>query len=182
MLDNASTTVSPLREWAFHEVEHDDDMPRRLLVFDEQHGTRFFYAGTPEATYAAALTVLNDRFSGDHAWFKVGEELAAHMERKPVHPHPEGFDVKALPESLRKEAERQVDRFKEALRDWQAEHTTLARLKAAVDCQDGKEAYFALFLRRHGEDEGMRFRYLSNDPTEVLAVKAGQPNPPQKKD
>lgn len=166
------TIESILEKEAIREVEHDVAMPRRLLVFKEKHGTRYYYAGTPEATYNAALSVLNDRFGVTRPWFDVEQELERLRKHPPAPPYPANFDVKTLPEALRMEAKKQMLRHDQAVRAWKQEEAMLVRIQQALKQQDARLAYLALYLNRDGEYEGMEFRYLSNIPAEVLAAKS----------
>ena len=128
--------------------------PRRILVADEKHGTRYFDASTFELLDAACRKLLKQRL--DEGWYIVGPE-----------PSVDVCDIEKLPTHLVEMSLEQYGRQQRQYERWQKDAEFEADVRRVVD-GGGKpfrkmpESYYLLDDRTTYEYERIELTYLES--------------------
>lgn len=141
-----------------------DKADRRIMVFDEKHGQRWFKADTLEAARKAALYLLEERYGHDGLWGDINELVANEEKEKAEELKDPGFDeayIKTMPtEELKILAREELEKFKRAKWDSEDYLEQLKQIQKALADNDPIRALYAIWICRGGEYEGWEFEYL----------------------
>lgn len=129
-----------------------------LIILDEKHGYRHFFAETEAELHAHALAILTERFEGGYHYFEPRQD-----DPPPPHPiSPEVLDQ--LPPHMRDEHENAVANYERHIKSLEIERTWWKRLVAAVEHKDGFLALRILVSRTDHQYEHIEIKKMTERP------------------
>jgi len=133
---------------------------KQILIFKEKYGTRYFDASTLELRNAACFKILKERFLEGH-WYDWMDE-----ECQPHDPDILGDkQIAELPnENLRKVEKDRQQKLNRAMKNWQRNKNTYAKIKDCIGNEDFFTAYQILTNQSDGEYEGFNVEVLEQAP------------------
>lgn len=126
-----------------------------VMVCHQKHGRYYYHIPDTKALHKAALWLLKERLEA--RWY-------ADPGKKPKGPGFSREDVEKLPEALREEAKKKLDRHDGEVREWEQEQSTWSDLKNAIDMEDGGLAWEVLRDRSDYEYEQVILEPYVNAP------------------
>lgn len=117
-----------------------------LMVLEEKHGDTHFLIRSEAEVYAHALAILKARYKAKNYYFEP--------KPKPIDLTEE--NIKALPESLRQDAQKKLQIHNDAVWRYEADKQISEELQKALKDEDGKLAWETLLLFVDSEYENIR--------------------------
>lgn len=128
-----------------------------LIILDEKHGYRHFFAQTEAELHAHALAILTERYENDL--------YDPPRQDDPPPPHPISPEVlDQLPAHIRDEHENTVVNYDRHIRMLKAEREIWNELISAIEHQDGFLALKLLVLRTDHQYEHIEIKKMTERP------------------
>lgn len=126
---------------------------KKIIIFKEKHGNRYFDASTEKLRNAACLEIIKERF--DEFWYDYDNE-------KPSAKNVLTEDqIAQLPtENLKIQETRKRKDYLSELRQYNEEVSFHEKVRLAIELNDGQSAYYLLLQREGGEYEGFDIENL----------------------
>lgn len=130
---------------------------KKILIFKEKYGDRYFDASTPEARDAACFKILSERFND--SWYDWMDEDMEEVDDGDKILTEEQID--ALPtQVLRLSEAKRREKHLRAVRIWQENKDIYAKIKDCVENKNISAAYKILLCQSDGEYECLELENL----------------------
>jgi len=150
---------------------------KKIMIFEEKHGNRYFDVSTEELLHKVSLKMLSIRvedgyFETEEYWVRLIEnnkqkieELGSLLDKLGVDKDRPLFEFGSTAEgdatsTFINNTIRELNRYKRYVTEYGRDYEDLRVAKSAIKEQDGERAYYILDCRRDYEYEGFDIKTL----------------------